>query len=57
MQFKSSVEDYELEKLVSSKKKKGYDRIDQAKLMKIWPTFIEEAEAKLVWEVLAGNVK
>lgn len=57
MQFKPSIEDYELEKLVESKKRKGYQQIDQTKLMKIWPSFIQEAEAKLMWEVLAGNVK
>jgi hypothetical protein len=32
-------------------------KIDEAKLMNIWPTFIEEAEGKLMWEVLAGRVK
>jgi len=57
MQFKAGVVDYDLGSLVSSKLKKGYLKIDEAKLMNIWPTFIEEAEAKLMWEVLAGRVK
>ena len=57
MQFKADVVGYELEKLVHSKLKKGYLKIDQAKLLNIWPTFITEAEGKLMWEVLAGKVK
>ena len=57
MQFKANVTGVELDKLVRSKQKKGYEKISQSKLFEIWPTFIEEAEGKLMWEVLAGNVK
>ncbi len=57
MQFKADVTGHELDKLVGSKLKKGYQKIDEAKLLNIWPTFIEEAEGKLMWEVLAGRVK
>lgn len=57
MSFKADVTGYELEKLVQSKLKKGYLKIDETKLHNIWPTFIEEAEAKLMWEVLAGKIK
>lgn len=57
MQFKADVVGYHIDKLVTTKLKKGYVEIDQPKLMKIWPTFIEEAEAKLMWEVLAGKIK
>lgn len=57
MQFKADVASYDLDRLKASKLKKGYLRIDQSKLMSIWPTFIAEAEAKLMWEVLAGKVK
>ena len=31
--------------------------ISQEKLFQIWPTFIEEAEGKLMWEILAGKIK
>jgi hypothetical protein len=57
MQFKGDITGYELNKLVNSKLKKGYLKIDQNKLLNIWPTFIAEAEAKLMWDVLAGKVK
>ena len=57
MQFKADITGHELDKLVRSKLNKGYLKIDESKLMNIWPTFIEEAEGKLMWEVLAGRVK
>lgn len=57
MQFKADITGHELDKLVRSKLNKGYLKIDQAKLLNIWPTFITEAEGKLMWEVLAGKVK
>ena len=57
MQFKARVTGYDLEKLVRSKQEKGYEKISEEKLFEIWPAFIEEAEGKLMWEVLAGNVK
>lgn len=57
MQFKADTTGYELDKLALSKLKKGYSTIDEAKLMEIWPTFVQEAEGKLVWEVLSGKIK
>ena len=59
MQFKADVYGRNLEKLRDSKldPRKAYKEIDETKLMEIWPKFIEEAEAKLMWEVLAGRVK
>lgn len=57
MQFKSNVTGHELDKLMQSKLKKGYDKISQPKLFEIWPTFIAEAEGKLMWDVLAGKIK
>lgn len=59
MKFKPDVYGYALEKLQATKEdpKKGYKAITQEKLLEIWPTFIEEAEAKLMWDVLAGKVK
>lgn len=57
MQFKADTTGPELDKLVRTKVKKGYAKISQPRLFEIWPTFIEEAEAKLMWDVLAGKVK
>jgi hypothetical protein len=57
MQFKADVTGYELKKLSQSKLKKGYNKITSERLLEIWPTFIEEAEGKLMWEILAGKVK
>lgn len=57
MQFKADTTGPELDKLVGSKLRKGYDRITTQKLFEIWPTFIEECESKLMWNVLAGKVK
>lgn len=57
MQFKADTTGHHLTKLVESKLKKGYDAISENKLFEIWPTFIQEAEAKLMWEVLAGKIK
>lgn len=57
MQFKPDVTGSELNKLVNSKLKKGYVKINQPKLFEIWPTFITEAEGKLMWDVLSGKVK
>ena len=58
MQFKADVTGYELDKLSNQKRdKKGYERISSQKLMEIWPTFVQECESKLMWDVLAGKVK
>jgi hypothetical protein len=57
MQFKADKVTGELEKLVRTKLKKGYSKISQTKLFEIWPTFVTEAEGKLMWDVLAGKVK
>ena len=57
MQFKADITGYELDKLVQSKKNKGYNIITDQKLYDIWPSFAQEAEAKLMWEVLAGKIK
>jgi len=58
MRFKADTATYDLtDRLVQSKRRKGYISINQSHLFEIWPTFIEEAEAKLMWDVLAGKVK
>lgn len=57
MQFKADITGHELDKLVRSKLNKGYNKISSNQLISVWPTFITEAEGKLMWEVLAGKVK
>lgn len=57
MSFKADVTGHDLEMLTASKLKKGYLKINETKLHAIWPSFIEEAEAKLMWDVLAGKIK
>ncbi len=57
IQFKPDKTGGELNTLVRSKVKKGYVKISPEKLLEIWPTFAEECEAKLMWDVLAGKVK
>jgi predicted DNA-binding WGR domain protein len=57
MQFKADISGYELEKLALSKVRKGYRKITEHKFLEIWPSFIEECEAKLMWDILAGKVK
>lgn len=57
MQFKADTTGHELNKLVSSKLKKGYREITPEKLREIWPSFDSESEGKLLMEVLSGRVK
>ncbi len=57
MQFKADVTGYKLNNLKLSKIKKGYVEIDEKKLLEIWPTFMDEMQLKLSFEVLAGKVK
>ena len=57
MQFKADTSGSELDKLVRSKLKKGYEKISEKRFLEIWPSFIQECEEKLMWDVLAGKVK
>jgi len=57
MQFKPDKTGHELDNLVNSKRRKGYVKITPDRLFEIWPTFMEECESKLMWDVLAGKVK
>lgn len=58
MQFKADTTGAELDKLVRNKQNvKNYRSITPTKLFEIWPTFAEECESKLMWDVLAGKVK
>lgn len=56
MQFKIDHTGHMLDKLVHSKTKKGYNTINSDKLLEIWPTFIQEAEEKLMWDILSGKI-
>src|SRR5271157_3132305 len=55
MQFKADVTGWYLDKLVQTKRKKGYEEISSTKLLEIWPSFKDEMEMKLSFEVLVGN--
>jgi hypothetical protein len=57
LQFKAGVENSDVHKLVRSKLSKGYEKISEKRFLEIWPSFIQECEAKLMWDVLAGKVK
>lgn len=57
MQFKSDISGYELDKLVRSKLRKGYEQITEKRFLEIWPSFNQECEEKLMWDVLSGKVK
>jgi hypothetical protein len=57
LQFKANTTGYDLYRLEESKSKKGYTEINEKILTEIWTTFASEAELKLSFEVLAGNVK
>jgi len=56
LRFKADLTGHELDKIKTNKMRDGYVAISQKKLLEIWPTFIEEAESKLMWEVLAGKI-
>lgn len=55
--FKADVFDYNLGKLTDKKKDKGYRSINEAKLLEIWPTFYNDVEMKLCFDVLANKVR
>lgn len=56
LQFKPGIMDHKFVQLVESKIKKGYEGITEIRLMEIWPSFIQEAEDKLMWEILSGKI-
>lgn len=56
--FKHGVYDQELKKLRDQKVyKKGYREINKDQLLKIWPTFFDDVDMKLCFDVLANRVK
>lgn len=57
MQFKSALDNIELAKTKRSKLNKGYNELSTAKFLEIWPSFIQECEEKLMWDVLSGKIK
>ena len=56
MQFKADIST-NAERTARTKFDKGYMRINASQLTSIWPTFEDEKNLKLSFEVLAGNVK
>ena len=49
---------WDAENLVDQKEyKKHYHRVDEAELMRIWPTFYEELESDLCFAILADKIK
>jgi len=55
--FKDAVLDHDLTKLRDNKRfGKGYEPISEEKLLKIWPTFHEDVDMKLCFDVLANRV-
>lgn len=57
LQFKADTTGYQLQKLTSAKCNKDYVSITEHKLYKIWPSFTEEMESKLMMDVLSGKIK
>jgi hypothetical protein len=57
MQIKPAKTGFKLNTQTYLKCKKGYNKITQGKLIEIWPSFSSEFEAKLLFEVLTGNIK
>jgi hypothetical protein len=57
VQMQADTTGYELDKIVGTKRKKGYMAITEEKLFQVWPTFKEDMEGKLITEVLAGRIK
>lgn len=58
MQFKPDIAGYTLDNYALGKQnKKDYRKISVEEFLTIWPSFIQECEEKLMWDVLAGKVK
>ena len=49
LQTKMVVDDYELEKLINSKKKKGYNEVDRTKLDEVYPEFEDDLSKTAFW--------
>jgi hypothetical protein len=55
--FKDAILNHDLAKLRDQKVwKKNYQEINEKKLLEIWPTFHEDVEMKLCFDVLANRV-
>jgi hypothetical protein len=55
--FKEDILTTDLTKLRDQKiYKKGYAKISEEQLLKVWPTFFEDTEMKLCFDVLANRV-
>jgi hypothetical protein len=47
---------WEMKRLVSSKKDKGYNNIDLTDLNKLWPTFYDDIENRFVLHILKDSI-
>ncbi len=54
LSFKTCANDYDLIKLVDSKNRKGYVRINESEFKDLWPDFYEMCEQKLTWHILSS---
>ena len=50
----ASRNDYELEKVVTSKRRKGYDKVNQNKLDEVYPEFKDDLEKTAMWAILTS---
>lgn len=50
----ASRNDYELEKLVTTKRRKGYDKVNQDKLDDVYPEFKDDLEKTAMWAILTS---
>ncbi len=54
MLFKTDKWGYDLQNLIHTKARKGYQQIDYDKLLKIWPDFEDKLSMRLTWHVLTA---
>ena len=53
MHFKNDTWSWELDNLTRKKSRKGYDQIDYAKLLEIWPDFEDALSQRLTAHILS----
>jgi predicted DNA-binding WGR domain protein len=54
LQTKTSTDDYEMFKLITSKLKKGYQAVDKGRLDAVYPEFQTDLEETAFWATLKG---
>lgn len=50
----ASRNDYDLEKVITSKRRKGYDKVNQDKLDAVYPEFKDDLEKTAMWAILTS---